>query len=275
MAESKAPIASAVILPDEAPTSPRAKRRQSSASEATSKRPRLSSPPTTFESPRLSKDGGSSRGSSLNKEERKRGLRLFSGLLNTLSQTTSTGQQKKRLEIEKRQQEKAKQQKVEDEGRKVEKLAKLKEVRKSEQIKFDEQSMRIRHSNSLAMAHFLCTKTEPKLYYKPWELLPGDEERINSQIADAKAIAEREVADFRARHPPPATTTGEADDTATITNSTSKETVGEPLAETPSAPDVKDTTNIQAPASAEADKELSDIHNGEVVVEAEEDTVIY
>lgn len=74
-------------------------------------------------------------------EERKRGQRLFGGLLSTLSQSSSNGQQKRRQEIEKRQQEKAKQQKVEDEGRKAEKLAKLNFIRKSEHIKFAEQSV--------------------------------------------------------------------------------------------------------------------------------------
>jgi len=97
-----------------------------------------------------------------------------------LSQSTPNGQQKRRLEIEKRQQEKARQQKAADEVRRAEKLANLKAIRKAEQIKFDEESvsrpwveksgfcsdctqMRIRHSNMLAMANFLTTKAEPKL----------------------------------------------------------------------------------------------------------------
>jgi hypothetical protein len=45
------------------------------------------------------------------------------------------------LEIEKRQQEKAKQQKAADEVRRAEKLANLKAIRKVEQIKFDEESV--------------------------------------------------------------------------------------------------------------------------------------
>ena len=114
-------------------------------------------------------------------EERKRGQRLFGGLLSTLSQTTPNGQQKRRLEIERRQAEKAQQQKHDDEVRRAEKLANLKKIRKVEQVKWDEQSvstigghmmgavliggvqMRIRHSNMLAVANFLCTKSEPKL----------------------------------------------------------------------------------------------------------------
>ena len=74
-------------------------------------------------------------------EERKRGQRLFGGLLSTLSQTTPNNQHKRRQEIEKRQQERAKQQKAADEGRKAEKLANLKAVRRTEQVKVDAQSV--------------------------------------------------------------------------------------------------------------------------------------
>lgn len=74
-------------------------------------------------------------------EERRRGQRLFGGLLSTLSQSTPNGQQKRRLEIEKRQAEKAQQQKHDDEVRRAEKLANLKKIRNTEQIKFDEESV--------------------------------------------------------------------------------------------------------------------------------------
>jgi hypothetical protein len=135
------------------------KRRQSSTSDSASKRPRLSqdtsagSPYALRESPQAiesklkaepeekPKDLSQERRKSSVQEERKRGQRLFGGLLSTLSQSTPNGQQKRRLEIEKRQQEKAKQQKAADEGRRAEKLANLKAVRKAEQVKFDEQSV--------------------------------------------------------------------------------------------------------------------------------------
>lgn len=123
-------------------------------------------------------------------EEKKRGKRLFGGLLSTLSQTTTNSQQKRRQEIEKRQQEKATKQKIEDDKRRTERLAKLDRIRKIEQVRFDEQvvscflsahasrdlpwlgmddllkltqQMRTRHSNILAMAHSLQTRSEPKL----------------------------------------------------------------------------------------------------------------
>jgi hypothetical protein len=58
-----------------------------------------------------------------------------------LSQSTPNGQQKRRLEIEKRQQEKVKQQKAADDVRRAEKLEILKATRRAEQIKFDEESV--------------------------------------------------------------------------------------------------------------------------------------
>lgn len=80
------------------------------------------------------------RGPEVNRdEEKKRGKRLFGGLLSTLSQTTTNSQQKRRQEIEKRQQEKATKQKIEDDKRRTERLAKLDTIRKIEQVRFDEQ----------------------------------------------------------------------------------------------------------------------------------------
>jgi hypothetical protein len=93
------------------------------------------------ESEKKPKDNTQDRRKSSVQEEKKRGQRLFGGLLSTLSQSTPNGQQKRRLEIEKRQAERAKQQKLDDETRKAEKLAKLNEIRKTEQIKFDEESV--------------------------------------------------------------------------------------------------------------------------------------
>jgi len=297
MADGDGPIASVVIIPDpeELQPPPPSKRRQSSTSESSSKRPRLSedastgSPivlresPPPIDSSRISsgitRDPLQERRKSSVQEERKRGQRLFGGLLSTLSQSTPNGQQKRRLEIEKRQQEKVKQQKADDEVRRAEKLAKLKAVRKAEQVKFDEESMRIRHSNILAIAQFLSTKAQPKLYYLPWKLGPEDEERIKSQIAEAEALIEREVAEFHAQHPKEKTQ--EKTETEE-TNGTSEETVGEPATESPSVPTLAllvDTTNRPAQArqsdQTKTDKHALEEHNGEVVVENEEDTVIY
>ncbi|PQE05496.1 hypothetical protein CJF30_00007635 [Rutstroemia sp. NJR-2017a BBW] len=110
MSDMPAPVASAVVVPKSdapAPRSPRRKRRQSSASEETSKRPRISPDPTS-ESPSTlrssphavdppkqdtskpeplgisaegSKNVGAERRKSSVQEERRRGQRLFGGLL--------------------------------------------------------------------------------------------------------------------------------------------------------------------------------------------------
>ncbi|KAM0347168.1 hypothetical protein ACHAPU_005109 [Fusarium lateritium] len=72
-------------------------------------------------------------------EERKRGKRLFGGLLSTLSQTAGGTQHKRRLEIERRQQERIHKQTIEDDKVREEKRARLTEIRKSEQIVFDEE----------------------------------------------------------------------------------------------------------------------------------------
>lgn len=155
-----------MILPEpEEPNSPRTKRRQSSASDTASKRPRLSndgdaeSPSTLGASPQaiesLKRESSLGRTESDVKpsqpkqdrlksaaqEEKKRGQRLFGGLLSTLSQRTPNGQQKRRLEIEKRQADRAKQQRLDDETKQAENLASLKKIRKAEQIKFDEESV--------------------------------------------------------------------------------------------------------------------------------------
>lgn len=84
------------------------------------------------------------RRESFSQEDKKRGRRLFGGILSTLSQTTSNSQQKRRLEIEKRQQERATQQTREDGKRRFEKLAKLERVRKVEQVRFDEQVVSVK-----------------------------------------------------------------------------------------------------------------------------------
>ena len=70
--------------------------------------------------------------------------------------------------------------------------------------------MQIRHSNLLAQSHFLQTEAEPKLvsrivelvlwhklikakFYKPWDLLPDQKAKIESQIAEAEDEVEREA----------------------------------------------------------------------------------
>ena len=80
------------------------------------------------------------RRTNIAQEEKKRGQRLFGSLLSTLSQRSPTTQQHiKRLEIEKRRNERGKKHMVEVERLRVERLAKVKSIRKAEQIKLDEE----------------------------------------------------------------------------------------------------------------------------------------
>jgi len=107
--------------------------------------------------------------------------------------------------------------------------------------------------------------------------LPREEERIKEQTAEAEALIEREVDEFYARYPKASEGEASAKDKANIT---SKETVGEPHTESPPVSKAVDTTNdtpVQVTQSDQvtAEKQSMEEHNGEVVVENEEDTVIY
>ncbi|QSZ30051.1 hypothetical protein DSL72_004569 [Monilinia vaccinii-corymbosi] len=327
MTDLSAPMASEAVIPKSAGPnvkSPRMKRRQSSESEEASKRPRFSTedsptPPSaqkssshiidtarneSFEkkqplanSPETSGNFKTERRKSSVQEERKRGQRLFGGLLNTLNQSTSGGQLKKRQEIEARQKERAAQRKAEAEDRKKGKIANLKATRVVEQVKFQEESvsynpegkggggrdmadflfikMRIRHANMLAMAQFLSTETEPKLYYKPWLLSARNESTIKNQIEEAKGLIEEEKSEWARRHPEHRLKAGEKPEAKVMSDMM----MGEPHIESSSISNI-DATNptsarVVRSSQVKSEKGNSEEHNGEVVVEAEEDTVIY
>ncbi|KAK3692859.1 pinin/SDK/memA/ protein conserved region-domain-containing protein [Podospora appendiculata] len=213
------------------------------------RRPSVSSGPVPASAP-----GGRRN---ISQEERKRGLRLFGGLKNTLSQTVSNTQQKKRLEIERRQQEKARQQRAEDDRRRTKKLAKLIDVRKVEQLKFDEQVMRARHSNMLAAAHSLRTSSEPRLRYRPWEPTKEQENTIKNQIRVTEETIDKERQDFKRSKEralkelgvrPPAK---------------SESTVGEP----------NPPEDANRPSKGSHDKDHDE--NGDEMVQDKEDTVLY
>lgn len=206
-------------------------------------------------------------------EERKRGKRLFGGLLSTLSQTTSNSQQKRRQEIEKRQQEKAAKQKAEDDTRRNERLAKLSRIRKIEQVRFDEQVMRARHSNMLASARALQTRSEPKLYYRPWELTKEQEDIIKDQIRDAEAQIEDELQQFkrdkeqRLRELGALPSSLEAD--ALASEPFEKHRSSNAAQAESAATATNDRTRSPIPIPSTEDKDHDEM------VEAEEDTVIY
>lgn len=71
-------------------------------------------------------------------EEKKRGKRLFGGLLSTLSQTNNSSQRRKQ-DGERRQQARASQQKAEGDKHREARLSKLKSLRKLEQIDWEER----------------------------------------------------------------------------------------------------------------------------------------
>jgi ABC-type Zn uptake system ZnuABC Zn-binding protein ZnuA len=113
-------------------------------------------------------------------------------------------------------------------------------------------------------------------YYKPWELRPEDEERIKSQITAAEAQVRQEEEDFASRYPYIPRKKSFVTDS---TNFASIETVGKPRTESPSVSKAEDTTNdtpVQVTQEQEtSEKQSLEEQNGEVVVENEEDTVIY
>ncbi|KAL4892318.1 pinin/SDK/memA/ protein conserved region-domain-containing protein [Aspergillus ambiguus] len=295
-------LASAVAIPDQ-PSPDASKRRNSSITdhpEPDSKRRRLSSPkaprntdPDPAQSPdrKRSVDADAaadrpSRPAGGRDEERKRGRRLFGALLGTLSQSSSSAAQKRRADIERRQQDKLKLQDEEygelTRKRREERAA----VRRKAQRAYDEESMRTRHANLLAMARFLKTKSEPVLYYKPWQLRPGDEDTIRDQIDQAEATIAREAAEFETRYPPQ-DPEKQPDETAPATETpgataapAASDTVGADTnlndrgqeARTDDAPTNESHDAVVAPDPT--DEHRADDDGGEVV-EDQEDTVEY
>ncbi|KAF2834400.1 putative nuclear protein SDK3 [Patellaria atrata CBS 101060] len=306
MSDTQPVIASAVVVPEADPQesispTPTGKRRQSSSAPDTqNKRPRVKverendtlqeAKPTPAELRALKRKNGEI-------EERKRGQRLFGALLGTLSQSSSSAAQRRRADIEKKQQEKLKQQAEEHDESKRRKLDDLMAVRRREQKKFDEQSMRIRHSNLLATANFLYTRTEPRLYYKPWELRPKDEDIIKAQIEEAEATIDRELDEFeqtrekeKEKHGAESNDLGENDvDTEQPKPSNEVGSSGDhakspdvlPNGDTnQQSPPLEDQRRVEAETNGkmipepEESKEGGD-ENVDVVMEADEDTVIY
>jgi hypothetical protein len=148
-------LASAVVIPDVAepiqettssiPSTLKRRQTDDSEPDGNSKRARLSPKDG-------SKDGRShqaeeaerrraARRESGKAEERNRGKRMFGALLGALSQSGSSAAQKRRADIEKRQQAKLKLISDEASLREREQMEQLKIRRRREQWKFDEQSV--------------------------------------------------------------------------------------------------------------------------------------
>ena len=194
------------------PESPTRKRRNSLESEQDSKRPRLDTSKeearddyaeeavkTAQHSPDVASrpadqsnyiNEGARRRERI-VDEKKRGKRLFGSLLGTISQSSVSSAQRRRVEIEKKQQAKLRALDEEHEEDKKKRLEAIKAQRKIQQKHWDEQATRIRHDNLRAAACMLTTKSEPKLYYMPYELSREQKETIQRQRDDA----EQQIAD--------------------------------------------------------------------------------
>jgi hypothetical protein len=144
------PIASAVMLPEpqepeivQSPAlSPSAhKRRQSSISEQDVKRQRLNSIDVNTEH---RNSNAKAPEAAPPRKERGRERRLFGAALGALSQNsaTATAAQKRRSEIEKRQQVQRKLEEEESEQRKLEREVQRKAQRQKEQERFEKDSVR-------------------------------------------------------------------------------------------------------------------------------------
>jgi hypothetical protein len=125
----------------------------------------------------------SMRGASASQEEKKRGKRLFGGLLSTLSQTTTNSHQRKRVDIERRQLERQQRQKEEDAHRKSESSARFHEIRVKEQVVFEDKvvcagSLRTKCPRQVLMlSTSRCARNTPRCYgprsiSKPKQILP-------------------------------------------------------------------------------------------------------
>ncbi|KAI1116110.1 pinin/SDK/memA/ protein conserved region-domain-containing protein [Nemania sp. NC0429] len=227
--------------------------------------------------PQSAQEGGTDRRELARQEEKKRGRRLLGGLMNTLSQASAGSQHRKRQDIERRQQAKSTQQRAEEDRLRMQRLSKLEAVRRVEQIKFDEQVMKTRHTDLLAKARYLQTRANPKIFYLPYELTRVQENTIQDQIHQAEKTTEKEVSEFRERREERLQDLGIAVKPS-IPNK--DETVGKLHDEPPTAdnPQPESTnrpassaTNKVGPEKPEKESDKAD----DVMIEEDEDTVIY
>ncbi|KAK5990167.1 hypothetical protein PT974_08433 [Cladobotryum mycophilum] len=251
--------------------------------EAAAESPRRSSSPSRSRMQEVTSNVHQERRIQAAQEEKKRGKRLFGGLMSTLNQTstTTTTQQKRRQEIERRQQERIQKQRDEDDQKRTQKLARLKDVRMTEQISFEEAVMRNKHSKRLAMARFLQTRSEPRIYFLPWKPTPQQEDVIDEQISRAKKTIAREAEQFRVRkqrhierYGPPRhrSVTPDLPAAAMRLESSGSISHATKAPENEQPPPTEDMNHDQHDQNDQHDQHDE---SGDVLVEAEEDMVIY
>lgn len=164
-------------------------------------------------------------------EERRRNKRLFGGLLSTLQRPTNNRPSRlntqrsgakpdinspssarttpssahppndatvlqARADIDRKQQEKLAKQAEEADELERQRAATLLEKRIRQQQAWDREGQRLRWRNERAEASFLRTESGPSLFYRPYKLLPEQEDRIERQIDDVEERVDREREDL-------------------------------------------------------------------------------
>ncbi|KAG6003666.1 hypothetical protein E4U21_001827 [Claviceps maximensis] len=261
------------------------KRQRQDECKQSSPPPSTSEPPSRPESPpqrRPSIPGTSQdRRESVIQEEKKRGKRLFGGLLSTLSQTSTNSQHKRRQEIERRQQERLQKQREQDDQKRAERLSKIREARLVEQVDFQEEAMRHRHTKLLALAEFLRTKTEPAIYYLPWRRTTDQEDVIEEQIRAAKNTIANEKEEFKALKERHAIRYGLRRDSHKLEDdgeqAQGEKTVRQEELGRDEATQAIQATPVKGHAEVQKEAAQQDAHDesGDVLVDADEDMVIY
>ncbi|KAK3676297.1 hypothetical protein LTR78_004048 [Recurvomyces mirabilis] len=140
-------------------------------------------------------------------DEKQRSKRLFGSLLGNLNRPSDRASQR-RQEIEARRKAELQRQddeRLEEKNRRLERLV---EHRRETQITVDKEDTRIRHAQLLNNANFLQTSSEPKLYYRPWDMREEEEDRITQQVRGAKATIARERGEPEPESTPVATSSG-------------------------------------------------------------------
>jgi hypothetical protein len=223
--------------------------------------------------PLPTRSAGSDRREMALQEEKKRGRRLLGGLMNTLNQASTGSQHRRRQDIERRQQAKSTQQRAEEDRLRMQRLAKLEAVRKVEQFKFDEQVMETKHADMLAKAHYLQTRAKPKIFYRPWDLTRAQKEIVQDQIQEVEKTIEKEVSAFEERKDQRLRSLGT---TAQPLLPVKDETVGKPNDKVPAdKPQPESTNRPPSRATNKVGPEKESDRVDDVMIEEEEDTVIY
>ncbi|CAI4211516.1 unnamed protein product [Parascedosporium putredinis] len=196
-------------------------------------------------------------------EEKSRGRRLFGGLLGTLNQKSSTAQQQKRLEVEKKQQERLKQQRVAALEALAEKRRAVSERREREGMGWEETVLRKKHAALRQQAGVLCTRAQPPIQWRPWKYSGSQWDIIQDQKDEVEDTIRKEP-----QTPKPA-------ERAATPNESPKPDAGK------ESPATGPPTEAAPTVAQETRETLSDFdrdqpdESGDVIMESGEDVVIY